>query len=128
MNKLIAITSWQDRVSPVFDAAQKLLLYELDGKSEIGRHEKNLAFSAPGNKIQILIQSKANILICGAITEQIKRRIEDAGIRVFSFICGDISSIMQAFIANRDIESEFAMPGCKNRRFRHRRGRFTYLN
>ncbi len=87
-----------------------------------------IGFNVPFQKIHALVRSGAKTLICGAITEEIKSRIEDAGIKVLSFICGDISSVMQAFIAGRDIESEFAMPGCKNRRRRHRRGRYTYLN
>lgn len=128
MKRIIAITCWQNRISPVFDTAQKLLIFELNDKSEISRREEMIGFNVPFQKIHALVRSGAKTLICGAITEEIKSRIEDAGIKVLSFICGDISSVMQAFIAGRDIESEFAMPGCKNRRRRHRRGRYTYLN
>lgn len=128
MKRIIAITSWQNRISPVFDTAQKLLIFELNDKSEISRREEIVGFNVPFQKINALVRSGAKTLICGAITEQIKSQIEEAGIKVLSFICGDISSVMQAYLAGRDIKSEFAMPGCKNQRRRRRRGRYMYLN
>jgi len=120
----LAIPHWQGRISPVFDVAGRVLIIEING---VEQSREDLAFDmeAPHTRAARLAETGADVLICGAISWPLEMAISAAGIEVIPHTCGDVESVLAAFIEGRLNQSAFLMPGScgRRRRFHGRRWR-----
>ena len=84
----VAVPEWQGRVSPVLDAASKVLLVEIEGQQQLQRQEAVLGPTNPWARAQALRQMGAEVLICGAVSWPLESALRSAGIQVTCNICG----------------------------------------
>jgi predicted Fe-Mo cluster-binding NifX family protein len=112
----VAIPILEDRVSPVFDVAQSVVLIELDARQELRRRTFELLSRDLGQRVAEVLRHGVNVLICGAISRPLEAMLQAAGIRVIPQICGDVEDVVQAFIASHLNDRAFLMPGCRERR------------
>ena len=119
----IAITIWNNRISPVFDVAQNLLMINLDDGVESTRRNVSLAGLSPPLVIETLKKNNVEVVLCGAISESFLRLLTTSGIRVEPWISGNIEEVIQAVLQNRLSEPYYRMPGyCRSqgKGMRHR--------
>jgi len=90
---------WQDRISPVFDVADHLLLLDVEGRREIDRKTLRLAGQSPFERVKELSELGVNVLLCGAISLTLEKALIGAGIRVVGFLGGELENVIQAFLA-----------------------------
>jgi len=109
---LIAIPNCQGRVSPVFDVASRLLVVQVRGSTETERREVVLIAQEGDSIVRDLKAAGVKTLICGAISQELCRRLENAGIRVVSQICGEIDAVLAAHRTGTLNTADFLMPGC----------------
>ena len=113
----VAIPHWQGRVSPVFDVASHVLLVDVDAGMERGRQDTRLDAGVPRARASLLAGLGADVLVCGAISRQQETALSAAGVRVISYICGDVEEVLMAFTNGQLGEDGFLMPGrCGQRR------------
>jgi len=107
----IAITSWNDRVSPVFDVTGQVVLFNAEGV--LINSVQHLLFPdlCAAEKIARLVEARTNVLICGAISRDTYVTAINTGIKVYPFISGDVQDILQACLMGRLGDAVFAMPG-----------------
>ncbi len=118
----IAITNWQNRVSPVFDVAAHLTLLELDDRfEELTRQAMTFSGETCSARARQLSELGVDVLICGAISQAAELALLNSGIEIISQICGDTDRVLAAFMHGTLADNEFLMPGCCGRRraFRH---------
>lgn len=121
----VAMTVWNGRISPVCDAARRLVLIETDDSAptaEPCRQEEPLPADQPLSVPARLAELRVEILICGAISRPLAELVLSAGIRLISFIAGGEEEVLKAFIEERLGDPEFQMPGCCGRHGRRRAG------
>ncbi len=118
----VAIPTLEDRVSPVFDVAQAVVLVELDGDQELRRQTVPLHSQDVARRVAELSQHGVHVLICGAISRPLEAMLGTAGIRVIPQTCGPVEEVVRAFVAGRLNDRAFLMPGCCGRRRRGWRG------
>ena len=120
----IALSIWNDRISPVFDTSCTLLIVDLENGLEDRRTEvliDNIPFI---NRAAKLKELKIEILLCGAISRQLTFLINSSGIEIIAFLTGEIEQVLKAFLNDRLPNPRFLMPGCCKRRRRFRGGFF----
>lgn len=108
----IAITTWGNRVSPVFDAAQTLLIADIEDQSI---HNKKYESFQPDDIIALaalLNREKVTALVCGAISETYATRLIENRIRMFAFVTGNAMDILDCMAMHNIIKPAFMMPGC----------------
>jgi predicted Fe-Mo cluster-binding NifX family protein len=115
----IAVPIWQQRVSPVLDAATRLLVVTRKRGTEVQRREIPLGPLAPAAMARTLAELRVDILLCGALSEALHRALLAEGIRVRPHLCGEVEAVLRAFCRRRLTRDEFRMPGCWGR---HERG------
>jgi len=115
----IALPIWNQRVSPVFDAAQRLVVIRVEEGRFFDRQERDLALM-PLDKVRALTQAEVSVLICGAISSPLAMQIHQAGVNVVGNICGLVDQVVEAFLCGKLNSRQFLMPGCcrQRRRFR----------
>ena len=107
----IAVTIWNNRISPVFDVAQNLLMINLDRGEETARRNISLAGLSTPLKIDTLKKNNIEIVLCGAISESFLRLLTTSGIRVEPWISGNIEEVIQAVLQNKLSDPCYRMPG-----------------
>lgn len=116
----IAVPAWQERVSPVLDFAQQVVLVDLAGRNETRRRER-LGSQVPHERAGRLDQLDVDVVICGAVSRTLEGLIAARGIRLIPLICGRVEEVIRAFRDGTLNDGGFAMPGCcrKRRQARH---------
>ncbi len=117
----IAMTVWGNRVSPVFDSAQTIMLAEIQDRAVMWEQREFIAGQIPTRLARMLVDREIDTLICGAISEQPARIIEAAGITLVSFVSGNAAKLLEA-CATGTLSDEFKMPGCRPACCRHTTG------
>lgn len=108
----VALTIWEDRISPVFDSAHMLLVSEVKNKEIENIGYERLYPEIPQRMIEILKQMNISVLICGAISEEPAYLIRSMGVKLIPFIAGKVENVLDHFSKGKPITPKFSMPGC----------------
>ncbi len=119
----VAIPIADGRISPVFDAARRVLLVDLEDGREVNRSDAILDESPVAARAGCLARLQPNVLICGAISRPLEELLLSAGIEVIGQTCGNVEEVLGAFVTGKLTDDAFIMPGCCRHRRRHRGGR-----
>ena len=114
----IAIPRWQNRISPVFDVACNVLLVDIVGGCEQGRREVCLDAETLRSRINIMVELRADVLVCGAISRQLEMGLVARDVKVVPHTCGNVEQVLAAYITGDLHQDKFIMPGCCGRRRR----------
>lgn len=114
----VAIPTLEDRVSPVFDVAQAVVIAEIEDNREQRRQTVPLYSRDLTRRAAELAQHGVNVLICGAISLPLEAVLDAAGVRVIPQTCGGVNEVLRAFVAGRLDDGAFLIPGCCGRRRR----------
>jgi len=118
----VAITVFDGRISPVFDAARRLLLVDIENGREVWRTEQIVEEPELGPRARRVAEFSADVLICGAISWPLEAMLLSVGVEVIAQTCGPVEDVLKAFISGRLTEQAFVMPGCCGHRRRCRGG------
>jgi len=116
------ISSWNQRIAPVFDVSREMLVVEIESGRIVGHSRQELPRESGWYKVDRLNKLSIDTLICGAISRPMQELITAQGIKVHSFIAGNIEEVKEAWLHDRLVEKRFAMPGCGHGRKRRRCG------
>lgn len=107
----VAITVWGNRISPVFDAAQTLLVADIRRNEIMSRQIEMFQAGVVSHFIELLADLDVQVLICGALSGESAAMLEANDIEVISFITGEAEVILSLFVKGMDLD-DFIMPGC----------------
>jgi predicted Fe-Mo cluster-binding NifX family protein len=111
-----AFAYWDKRIAPVFDTARLLCVIETESGRIIKKASLTLADEQTAQRALALAEVGIDELICGAVSKGQQALIAAYGIRVFPFISGELSEVIQAWLDGRLERNVFSMPGCCRRR------------
>lgn len=120
----VAIPLFENRVSPRFDCAPKVLVATVQGKKVVRREEFSLASYDPFQRTALLSEHGVSALICGAIMGFSEKTLLSQGVQVICPVCGDAEEALRLFAEGRLTPEPF-FPNERPRRggFAGRRGR-----
>ncbi|MBN1125684.1 MAG: NifB/NifX family molybdenum-iron cluster-binding protein [Sedimentisphaerales bacterium] len=110
----IAIPVYGEYVSNVFDFAHKLLLVDVENGKETNRSEIVLESKFLPQRAVQLKNLGADVLVCGAISQELANMVLSSGIIVFPFITGNVENVLNSYLAGQMVKSEFRMPGYRS--------------
>jgi len=111
---IVALTAWENRISPVFDESRSLLVAHIHDGKVVKCFFEHFNPSIRWHLIEMLNVLKIDVLICGAISEVSLKIIESTDIKVIPFIGGKIDEILELFIKKNQIPPDIIMPGFGN--------------
>lgn len=125
----VAVTIWEGRISPVFDACREVRVLSVEARKITSETLEVFDGNAPEDRIERLNRLGVEVLVCGAISEPLQAMLLERGIDVIGFVAGDADEVVKAFLSRTLPNHSMAMPGCfakrkRHRRRRHRRGGF----
>ena len=107
----IAIPIWEDRISPVLDAASRLLIVEVVGQKEASRFETYLEEQGLSHRCVRIRRLGIHTLICGAVSASFSRMLQASGIDLIPGISGHLEAVLDAYLHGNLYHSKFSMPG-----------------
>ena len=90
----VAIPIWNELISNVFDFSRAVLIVEFDGASEIRRREVTLQARHMVERLQVLTSNNIDVLLCGAISRELRVMVRAAGIEVISSRAGSVKDTL----------------------------------
>ncbi len=112
----IAIPVWDNRISPVFDTASRLLIVEVEDQKEASRFETTLDDQELSRRCFRIQGLGIDMLICGAISRPYLRMLIGSGIQIISEISGHAEEVLEAYLQGALSHPRFLMPGCNKNR------------
>jgi len=111
----IGLTVWNERISPVFDAARQMLVLDIEDGQVAARNVLQLdaASASPLERIGQLRASGVEVLICGALSNSFASLLAQSGIRVIAFVAGSVPEVVAAYMSGLLPAQEYTMPGCR---------------
>lgn len=110
----VAIPVWDGRVSPVFDVAKAIRVFDLgSGKNRpIEFETQTLNVARPAT---VLVDLGVDVLVCSAVSSMLETSLRAAGIEVISDICGSPDDIITALAVGDTALNGFRAPGSRPR-------------
>ena len=112
----VALTVWENRISPLFDCARMLLIVDIVDRTETSRHLESFHYESPFSRTAKLSDLGIEILICGAVSNLFANIIETHGIRIIPFVAGAVDEVLDTYLTSGLCDSKFRMPGCETGR------------
>jgi predicted Fe-Mo cluster-binding NifX family protein len=109
----VAIPIYGDYVSNVFDFAHRLLLVDIEDGSGTNRSEVALENKLLSQRAVQLKNLGVDVLVCGAISQELATMVLSSGIEVLPFVTGNVEDVLGAYKAGQLTGPEFSMPGCQ---------------
>ncbi len=110
-----AFAYWDDRIAPVFDIARQIHVVETESGRIIAETKEVMANDMPAKKVFRIVELGISTLVCGAISRPLHAMVMASGIRVISFVAGDLRKVIKAWLDGKLESEKFAMPGCCRR-------------
>jgi predicted Fe-Mo cluster-binding NifX family protein len=108
----VAVTVWEKRISPVFDASRRLLIAEIENARITDRSYMIFDPGLPSNLAKTLAALDVPVLICGAVSQIPATIINAGGITLIPFIAGEVDRVLEAYAQGNSLAPAFRMPGC----------------
>ena len=109
----IAIPTFQNRVSPVLDSCNHILLIDIVGDAEQDRETVYMGECTLTDRCSTLVKMGIGTVICGGVSETLANMIKGSDIALINGIAGDIDEVIKAYLENRLQLPVFYMPGFK---------------
>ncbi len=110
-----AFAYWENRIAPVFDIARQIRIVETESGRIVAETEEFFANDLPAKKVFRIVELGISTLVCGAISRPLHTMVMASGIRVISFVAGDLRKVIKAWLDGNLESGKYAMPGCCRR-------------
>jgi predicted Fe-Mo cluster-binding NifX family protein len=108
----VGIPVWNDHVSPVMDAAERLLVVEIEGGRALRREIRRLDPGSLAGTAAAVRSADVDVLICGAVSSELARALGAGGARVVPWVTGAADEVVSAFVEDALGDARFTLPGC----------------
>jgi predicted Fe-Mo cluster-binding NifX family protein len=117
----IGVPIWNGRVSPVLDAAERLVVVDTDGSGNRAREVVALEARRLPLRAARLSRLGLDLLVCGAVSRPLHELLTAAGVRVEPWVAGELDEVLHAAESGNLDLPRYRMPGCCGGRRRGRR-------
>ena len=108
--------SWhENRIAPVFDTADTLLVVNSERDKEIDRWFVHISIGSPEGKALCVASHHVDLLVCGAISRFYEAMVVQQGIAIIPFVRGNVDELIAQWLAGAPLVPANAMPGCCRR-------------
>jgi predicted Fe-Mo cluster-binding NifX family protein len=109
----IAIPIFQNRVSPVLDTCQHLLLLDVNQGKEVSRQTVFLGEMPLAERFDIITNLGVVTVICGGVSETFANMLTGSNVLLRNGVAGEVDDVIAAFLEDRINMPRFYMPGFK---------------
>ncbi len=94
----VAIPRYGESVAPCFGHSATVSVFTFSGSKVKDQADFVLASPQPLDRVRLLRDQEVDTLICGGLQDRVEDIIRANGIRVISFVSGDVERLLDAFV------------------------------
>ncbi len=113
---MVAIPVFRARVAPVLDWCSKILIVSEEGVRGGARREIDVKEAGRFDLMRTLRQQGIDIVICGALSQEMLSYGQGLGLQIIHGIAGDIGEVVQAYRKGELDRPRYWLPGCRGQR------------
>ena len=114
---MLAIPVFRSRVAPVLNWSTRLLLLPEDATSISLAEEVDLTeIPDPFQRLRLLRDKGVTLLICGALSPDLRNYARQLGVSIICGVAGDVSEVLDAYCRKGLDQPIFRLPGCHRQR------------
>lgn len=99
----IAISTFNGKISPRFDVAPGLRLYEIREQKITSEKEISCEGWNDMERVHRLKELRVEILVCGGIPNYLSETLLNNDINVFPWVTGDVQDVLKKFLRKRTL-------------------------
>jgi predicted Fe-Mo cluster-binding NifX family protein len=107
----VAVTVWEDTVSTVCDFSNRLLVFDVQGDEVKNRSFMPFETRILSGRVNQLGELGVEVLLCGAISHPLERKIRASGVKVIPCLRGSIEEVIGAYLVGGLSDARFILPG-----------------
>ena len=108
----VAVTVWENRISPLFDATHTLLIVDVHDRVVTEKCLTHFDYVSPFSRAAALEELGVETLICGGVSNFFAELIEARNIQIIPFVAGKVDEVIDAYLRDALCHKKFRMPGC----------------
>ena len=97
----VAIPHFGEDVAPCFEYSASIAIFTVRGKTVVGQIEFSLQSEEAFDRVRLLRDQNVATLICGGVQESFENLLLASGIRVISWVTGDVRELLQLFMRGK---------------------------
>jgi predicted Fe-Mo cluster-binding NifX family protein len=101
MGMRVAIPHHDGEVAPCFEYSAHFTVFSISRNRVIAQMDFILQSRKELDRVRLLRDQKVAVLICSGIQDALEGLLSAAGIRVFSWISGPVSEVLNLFLENK---------------------------
>lgn len=103
----VAVPSWNGRVSPLLDTARLVHVLDVEGRVVYKRSDHEVGSA---NLLAFFWQLGVDVVICSAVSRELKADLWQVGVDVVSEIRGRVEEVVDAFLQDKlDLNISFSL-------------------
>ena len=108
----VGIPTWNGRVSPVLDTAERLVVVDTGAAAGQVREEVALEAIRLPLRAARMAELQLDLLVCGAVSRPLAEMLTAAGVTLKPWIAGEVEDVLEALSTGRLDRPRYRMPGC----------------
>ncbi len=109
----VAIPVFEERVSPVLDLCNQMVIIDLDEGKEVQRQSLSLQMLSVSERCELMARWNICKIICAGVSDSMVKLLASKNIRAIDGKAGELDKIIEAYICKRLDAACFMMPGKK---------------
>jgi len=94
----VALPRFGESVAPCFEHTATICIFVVEGSRVGEQTDFKLTSREPLDRVRLLKDQRVDVLICGGMQDRFQAMVEGLGIRVISWVSGDVDALLERFI------------------------------
>ncbi len=108
----IAIPRFGESVAPCFEYSATMAIFTVEDGQVIAQTDVPLRSRIPFDRVRLMKAEAVNTVICGGVQALYEDLLRDNGIRVISWVSGDVEDLLERFLEDRLTPGETRLGDC----------------
>jgi predicted Fe-Mo cluster-binding NifX family protein len=97
----VAIPRFGESVAPCFEYSATVAIFTLRGRQIVSQVDFALQSHDPLDRLRLLRDQGVGTLICGGVQDRFEDLLEASGIRVISWVSGNVEELLEQYLDGR---------------------------
>jgi predicted Fe-Mo cluster-binding NifX family protein len=107
----VAIPRFGEAVAPCFEYSATITIFTIRGSQVVDQTDFRLTSREPVDRVRLLRDQKVQTLICGGVRERFEYLVLACGIRVISWVSGNVDELLGLYLEGRLVSGTASVSG-----------------